>query len=63
MKNHSSIRVTISYLKKQKLLFGSAIFWRILHELAPMQVPILTGIVIDGLTNENTVKRVFVNRR
>ena len=53
MKNHSSIRVTISYLKKQKLLLGSAIFWRILHELAPMQVPILTGIVIDGLTNEN----------
>ena len=53
MKNHSSIRVAISYLKKQKLLFGSAIFWRILYELAPMQVPILTGIVIDGLTNEN----------
>jgi len=53
VKNHSSIRVAISYLKKQKLLLGSAIFWRILHELAPMQVPILTGIVIDGLTNEN----------
>ena len=53
MKNHSSIRVAISYLKKQKLLLGSAIFWRILHELAPMQVPILTGIVIDGLTNKN----------
>ena len=52
MKNHSSIRVAISYLKKQKLLLGSALFWRSIHELAPMQVPIFTGIVIDGLTNE-----------
>jgi len=52
MKTHSSIRVAISYLKKQKLLLGSALFWRSIHELAPMQVPIFTGIVIDGLTNE-----------
>ncbi|MDL1963473.1 MAG: ABC transporter ATP-binding protein/permease [Deltaproteobacteria bacterium] len=52
MKSHSSIRVAISYLKKQKLLLGSALFWRSIHELAPMQVPIFTGIVIDGLTNE-----------
>ena len=52
MKKHSSIRVAISYLKKQKLLLGSALFWRSIHELAPMQVPIFTGIVIDGLTNE-----------
>lgn len=53
MKNNSSIRVAISYLKKQKLLLSSALFWRIIHEIAPMQVPILTGIVIDGLTNTN----------
>jgi len=52
MKNHSSIRVAISYLKKQKLLLGSALFWRSIHELAPMQVPIFTGIIIDGMTNE-----------
>jgi len=52
VKNNSSIRVAISYLKKQKLLLSSALFWRAIHELAPMQVPILTGIVIDGLTNE-----------
>jgi len=52
VKNNSPIRVALSYLKKQKLLLVSTLFWRIIHEIAPMQVPILTGIVIDGLTSK-----------
>ncbi len=52
MKNNSSIRIAFSYLKQEKLLLGSALFWRIVHEIAPMQVPIITGIVIDGLTSQ-----------
>lgn len=52
VKKNSAIRVALSYLKTQKLLFGSALLWRIIHEIAPMQVPVITGIVIDGLTRQ-----------
>jgi len=52
MKNHPSIRIVISYLKKHKLLLGSTLFWRFIYELAPMQVPIFTGIIIGVLANE-----------
>ena len=51
MKPNTSIRVALSYLKQQKLLLGSALFWRIVHEITPMQVPVITGAVIDGLTS------------
>ena len=42
--------VALSYLRHHKLVLFQAIFWRGVFILVPMQVPILTGIAVDGLT-------------
>jgi ABC-type multidrug transport system fused ATPase/permease subunit len=52
VRNNRSIHVALSFLKRQKFLLGISLFWRIVHEITPMQVPIITGIVIDGLTSQ-----------
>ncbi len=45
----SPLRFIIRNLGKHKLRLVSAFFWSILFVLIPMQVPILSGALIDGL--------------
>ncbi len=37
------------YIKRYKTRFAAAAFWSILFVIVPMQVPILTGALIDGI--------------
>ena len=46
--------IVLRYLARQKLVLGRALFWRGLYEIAPMQVPVLTGLVVDLLTSGET---------
>ena len=45
----SPVKYALKYLKKYKLKLAAAIFWSILFVIIPMQVPILTGALIDGI--------------
>src|SRR3977135_2289022 len=45
----SPLRFIIRSLGKHKVRLVSAFFWSILFVLIPMQVPILSGALIDGL--------------
>lgn len=53
MKSGPAIMLAFSYLEKQKAKLASAIFWRMLRELIPMQVPVLTGMIIDSLASNH----------
>ncbi|MGI9010697.1 MAG: ABC transporter ATP-binding protein [Nitrososphaeraceae archaeon] len=46
----STLKYGLQYLKKYKGRLFLAIFWSILFVLIPMQLPIITGTLIDGLT-------------
>jgi ABC-type multidrug transport system fused ATPase/permease subunit len=48
--NISSLKYGLRYLKKYKGRLLLAIFWSILFVLIPMQLPVITGTLIDGLT-------------
>lgn len=48
IKSHP-IRLAVVYLGRHKARLASAVFWRSLYVLAPMQVPILTGAIADAL--------------
>ena len=53
VKTKSSISILkygLKYLKKYKGRLFFAIFWSILFVLIPMQIPVITGTLIDGLT-------------
>ncbi|MCG8457190.1 MAG: ABC transporter ATP-binding protein [Holophagales bacterium] len=45
------LRLVFRYLRRQKWLLSHAVFWRGVYELAPMQIPVLTGVVVDILTS------------
>ncbi len=45
----SATKYVFKYLKKDKARLVFAIFWSILFVIVPMQVPILTGALIDGI--------------
>lgn len=47
-----SIRLALPYLRSHKVRLGAAILAQGLYELLPMQVPVLTGVIIDGLTRK-----------
>ena len=49
----SPLWVTISYLKDQKGRLAAALGWRSIFILVPMQLPIITGAIVDGLSGEN----------
>ena len=51
MKTRRPTRMVWSYLRKHKLRLTAAVFWRSLYELVPMQVPLLTGLIVDGLAS------------
>ena len=55
MKTQSALKFAFAHLKPHRRSMASAVFWRTLFELAPMQAPVLTGAIIDGLNGE-TVK-------
>lgn len=50
MKTGTPEHLAIRYLCRQKAQLASAGFWRALYVLAPMQIPLLTGMIVDGLT-------------
>ena len=39
-----------SYLREHKARFAWALLWRGLYVITPMQVPVITGAIVDGLT-------------
>jgi ABC-type multidrug transport system fused ATPase/permease subunit len=50
--SRSSLRLELTFLKRHKALFAATLFWRGVWELAPMQVPLLAGVIVDGLTGK-----------
>src|SRR5438093_11301653 len=40
-------------LAQHKLQFGLALFWSIIFVLVPMQVPVITGALIDSLRSKH----------
>jgi ABC-type multidrug transport system fused ATPase/permease subunit len=49
MKKARPTRLAWSYLRHHKWRLTTAVFWRGLYELVPMQVPLFTGLIVDGL--------------
>ena len=50
----SPLKYGLRYLKKYRTKLAFAIFWSILFAIIPMQVPIITGTLVDGLTMGNS---------
>ncbi len=50
MKIAPSAQLVLDYLRHHQRSFAAALFWRGLYILVPMQVPIITGAVVDGLS-------------
>lgn len=48
-KSIGSLSYVFGYLKKDKIQLSLAIFWSIIFVIIPMQIPILTGALIDGI--------------
>src|SRR6185503_6817625 len=49
----SPVKYALTRLKKHKIRLASAIAWSILFVIIPMQVPVLTGALIDGLNRQD----------
>lgn len=49
MKAKKPVRMTWAYLRQHKMRLASAVCWRCLYELVPMQVLVVTGLIVDGL--------------
>lgn len=47
----SPTKFVLNHLKKDRLRLVWAVFWSIFFVIIPMQVPILTGTMIDGMQN------------
>jgi ABC-type multidrug transport system fused ATPase/permease subunit len=48
----SALHIELAYLAKHKLLFVAALLCRGVWEVVPMQVPLLAGVIVDGLTGK-----------
>jgi len=48
-------------LKKYKLRLAIAIFWSVLFVIIPMQIPILTGTLIDGINGDDVQVYGIIN--
>ena len=55
----SPLKYGIKYLKKYRIKLGFAIVWSILFTVIPMQVPVITGTLIDGIDNSDDDKPVL----
>jgi ABC-type multidrug transport system fused ATPase/permease subunit len=49
------IRIVSRHLRRHKGQLTASVLWRCLYVLVPMQVPLLTGAIVDGLTRSETV--------
>lgn len=45
----SPIRYVLKHLRRDRARLAAAIFWSIFFVIVPMQIPILTGVLIDGI--------------
>jgi ABC-type multidrug transport system fused ATPase/permease subunit len=48
----SPLHLGLTYLARHKLLFAAVLFWRGVWEIVPMQVPLLVGVIVDGLNGK-----------
>jgi ABC-type multidrug transport system fused ATPase/permease subunit len=56
-KNKSIIKYGLTFLKRYRIKLIIAIFWSVLFVIIPMQIPIITGTLVDGLdeSGENPI--------
>lgn len=54
MKQRSPFRMALRHMRHCKARLAWALLWRSCFVLAPMQIPVLTGIIVDGLTGKAT---------
>ena len=56
-KNKSIIKYGLTFLKRYRTKLSFAIFWSILFVIIPMQIPVITGTLVDGLgaSGENPI--------
>jgi ABC-type multidrug transport system fused ATPase/permease subunit len=52
MNQHSPLRIAWQHMRHYKARLAWALLWRSCFVLAPMQIPLLTGIIVDGLTGK-----------
>ncbi|MBA3553571.1 MAG: ABC transporter ATP-binding protein, partial [Gemmatimonadales bacterium] len=50
MSGSGPLRFALSHTGGERRRIAGAAFWRAVYELTPLQVPILTGMIVDGLT-------------
>jgi len=50
---NSPLKYALHRLKKYKIRLFVAIFWSVMFVIIPMQIPILTGALIDGINGDN----------
>lgn len=48
----SPLQLAFGFVRRHKIAFSIAVFWRALWELVPMQIPIFAGAIVDGLTGK-----------
>lgn len=48
----SHLQIELDYLKGHKGLFAAVLLWRAIWEVIPMQVPVLAGGLVDGLSGK-----------
>jgi ABC-type multidrug transport system fused ATPase/permease subunit len=53
VRNAAPAQIAWRFLCQHKRRFSAALAWRVLFVIVPMQVPVLTGAMIDGLTHED----------
>lgn len=53
MTQNSPLKYALRRLKKYKIRLFVAIFWSVMFVIIPMQIPILTGALIDGINGDN----------
>src|SRR5258706_15957724 len=52
MPSPSPWRFALKRLARHKLQFGLALFWSVIFVLVPMQVPVITGALVDSLRSK-----------
>ncbi|MEJ7642347.1 MAG: ABC transporter ATP-binding protein, partial [Candidatus Nitrosocosmicus sp.] len=52
-KNSSIIKYGLTFLKKYRVKLTFAILWSIVFVLIPMQIPVITGTLVDGFISQN----------
>lgn len=61
MTQNSPLKYALRRLKKYKIRLFVAIFWSVMFVIIPMQIPILTGALIDGINGDNSTIYGIIN--